>query len=425
MKNGQRFIILTSLVAAVFILSLFSGIAAAQKPGEQNENKVKFENTGKLFEDAKAQFENALKQFNAKNDSISKADLVEKTRDYLEKAIDHVISYLDNVKSRAEQPENKGLFPFDVSKNIDAHVAELQQLRTKVQQDNTTEGLRVDNKELKDIYARIRLETRSDFEILLNNSIGKFIAKSDNVSVRLNAQIQNLKTKGKDTSNLEAISANFTNLMQEAAADQKNTEALLAVHTGFDNSGMVINNTDAQAFLKQVDDSQRETIKILRMPGRQLQIFVRDYRILSGGSTVTGQPGNQGNDRNGRPNQGNGRNGTTLVMGTGTLIANGGGRAVIEGNVTVTLSGINGSLMVSSNAVVTTDGGTNQAIGNGMVKYQGFNSATITGNNIRVGISGNNINLTASGTGAAILNGKGTYRTENNFSVSGVWKKTD
>jgi hypothetical protein len=178
---------------------------------------------------------------------------------------------------------------------------------------------------------------------------------------------------------------------------------------------MVINNTDAQAFLKQVDDSQKETIKILRDASGQLQVFVRDYKRLSGGPAVTGRSGVQQNERDRR----------TLVMGSGKLIANGTGRAVIEGNVTVTLSGINGTLMASNNAVVTADGGTNQTLRNGQVKYQGFNSATITGNNIRVEVSGNNIDLTASGTGAAILNGNGTYRTENNFSVSGAWKKED
>jgi hypothetical protein len=370
---------------------------------------------GKQFEDAKAQFENALNQFNARKDSKSKTYLVEKTRDYLEKAIDHMISYLDNVKSRAEQPENNGIFPFDVSNNTDSHITQLEQLRTKVQQDNTTEELRADNKELKDINTGISLETRYDYEILLNNTIGKFIAKSDNVSTRLNTAIQNLNNKSKDTSNLVAIASNFTNLMQEAAANQQKTEALLEVHTGFDNSGMVINNTDAKAFLKQVDDSQKETIKILKDASKQLQFFVSNDKILSSGSVVTDQSRNQET----------GRNRQTPVMGTGTLIANGSGRAVIQGNVTVTLSGINGTLMVSSNAAVNTDGGTNQILGNGQVEYQGFNSATITGSNIRIGISGNNINLTASGTGAAILTGNGIYRTENNFNVRGVWKKAD
>jgi hypothetical protein len=74
MKNRHRFTILTSLVAAVFILSLFSGIATAQKPGENNGNQEKFANTEKQFQSAKAQLDKALKQFNANKDSKSKDD---------------------------------------------------------------------------------------------------------------------------------------------------------------------------------------------------------------------------------------------------------------------------------------------------------------------------------------------------------------
>jgi hypothetical protein len=414
MKISGRFNILTSLVAAVFILSLFSGIAAAQQPGENNGNQNQFINTEKQFLNAKAQLDKAFKQFNAKRDSKSKADLVLKAQDYLERAINHTISYLDVLKSRAEKPENQGIIPFNVSTNIDAHIAELEQLRTKVEQDNTTEALRADNTELKNIYSGIRLETQYDFAILLNNKIGNFITKSDNVSARLNAEIQKLKSNGTDTSSLEAIAANFTNLMQEAAADQNNTEALLAVHTGFDNSGMVINNTDAQAFLMQVSTSQKETINVLREASRLLQDFVKDFRKLSGGNA---------NAEGGHGNNEKERDGKIFVKGTGTLVANGSGRAVIEGNVTVDLSGTNVTLLVSSNAAITTDSGTNQTLGNGQVKYQGFNTATITGDNIRVGISGNNIGLNATGTGAAVLNGNGTYTTQNAFGVSGEWKK--
>ena len=423
MKNGQRFSILTSLIAALFILSMFSVAAVAQNPNgkeksanqkpQMNVNQASFGNTAQLFDNAKTQFENALKQFNAKKDAASKQDLILKTQDYLEKAIDRIVLQLDVVKSRIENPGSQGVIPFNVSNNIDAHVAELEQLRTKVQQDNTTSELSADNIGLKKIYANISLENRYDYEILLDNRINTFISKSDNVTARLDAAIQNLNNKSKDTSALVAIRANFTNLMQEAKADQQNTDTLLSTHAGFAASGMVINNTDAKAFLKQVDDSQRGTIKILKDAARQLQEFVGDYRRLSGGNAVTGQPNNQVNERNRR----------TLVMGTGTLIANGSGRAVIEGNVTITLSGINDVLLASHNSAVTTDGGTNQTLGNGQVQYQGFNSATISGDNIRIAISGNNINLTATGTSAAVLNGNGTYSVENNFSVNGQWKK--
>jgi hypothetical protein len=397
MKNRCWFNILTPLVAAVFILSLFSGNGAAEKPGEKNENQEKYANTGKQFEDAKKQFENALKQFNAKKDSKSKEELLLKTKDYLDKAIDHLVSYLKVLKSRAEKSDNKGIIPFDVSKNIDAHVTELEQLRTKVLQANSTQELRDANKELKELWIKIRLETQYDFEILLNNRIDKFITKADNISARLDASIQNLKSKSKDTSDLEKDAASFNSLVKEAKDAQQKTSALFASHSGFATDGTVTNIKDAEAFIRQADNSQKEIIKKLKAASRQLQDFVRDFRKLSGGKVV--------------------------VSGTGTLAANGTGRAVIEGNVTVTLSGINGTLKVSSNAKVTTDGGTNETLGNGEVKYQGFNSATIKGENIRVEISGNNIDLTATGTGSAVLSGNGTYKTEKDFGVSGEWKK--
>jgi hypothetical protein len=87
MKNRHRFTILTSLVAAVFILSLFSGIAAAQKPNENNGNQKQFTSTEKQFQNAKAQLDKALKQFIGKKDSKSKDQLVLTTRDIDRKSV--------------------------------------------------------------------------------------------------------------------------------------------------------------------------------------------------------------------------------------------------------------------------------------------------------------------------------------------------
>ncbi|MDP2845583.1 MAG: hypothetical protein Q8N79_05865, partial [Candidatus Methanoperedens sp.] len=140
MKNKTKFSILTSLVTVLFVLSLFSGIAAAQTPKEQYEKateqykktKEKYEDTRDKFEKAKDDFEKANRQFKGAKDNKSKEELILKTRDYLEKAIYHAISNLNVLKSRVENSENKGVLPFDASKNIDAHVAQLEQLRIKV-----------------------------------------------------------------------------------------------------------------------------------------------------------------------------------------------------------------------------------------------------------------------------------------------------
>ncbi len=423
MKNKYWFTILTAIVAAVFLLSLFSTVSAAQKPannphpgvglGNQNGNLVKLQNIGQKFEDAKQQFEDALNQFNAKGDSKSKGVLIQRTQDYLGSAIDRIESYLNVQKAREA---DIGIKQFNASDDMDAQIAQLEQLRTKMQNDSTIEELREDNKELKDIYANISLETQYRYEIMLENRINTFISKSGNVSASLNTAIQNTASKGKDTSRLEEFSSNFAQLMQQATAEQQGTEALLTNHTGFDDSGNVINGADAQVMCTNGKFLIKETVSTLKDAEKQLQDFVREYRRLGG--NAEDQQGNAGEHEK------------LLASGNSTLVANGSGRAVIIGNVTVMLSGINDTLIVSNNSNVTTDGGTNQTLGNGHIEYQGFNSSTITGYNIRVALSGNNISLTVTCTDAttacnAVLNGNGTFSISGtgNLSVSGEWWK--
>ncbi len=55
----------------------------------------------------------------------------------------------------------------------------------------------------------------------------------------------------------------------------------------------------------------RKTIKVLRDASRQLQVFVRDYKRISGGPAITGHSGVQQKERDRR----------TLVMESGTLVA--------------------------------------------------------------------------------------------------------
>ncbi|HEY9204876.1 MAG TPA: hypothetical protein VIO58_03055 [Candidatus Methanoperedens sp.] len=404
MKNN-RLNILTSLVAALFIMGLFVGLASAQTPQEQYEkdkqqyqvHKDKYEKTKEEFGEAKELFERALKKFRETKDNQSKDDLRLKFREYLIKAIDHAVSHLEVLKYRAELPENKALLPFDASKNIDAHITQLEKIRVEVQQAGTDRELLDAYDELKDLWVKVRLETRYYIGIALNHRIDNFIAKANNVSVRIDEAIQNLKLQGKDTSKLEEEASSFNSLMNEAKDSQQEITDLFAEHKGFAADGTVTDNKGAEAFVNQGTRLQKETIQKLKSASRELLDFVKDYRKLSGRKVI--------------------------VSGTGKLEANGTGRALIRGNVTATVSG-NATLIVSGGAKVTIDGtGTNETLGNGDIKYSGFGAATITGENIRIEISGNDIILTAEGTGSAVLSGRGTYHTEKSFTASGEWTK--
>ncbi|HLB70182.1 MAG TPA: hypothetical protein VJJ51_03980 [Candidatus Methanoperedens sp.] len=288
MKNRTRLGMMPSLIAAMLVLSLFSGVVAAQSPAEQYEKDKeqykqiteKYENTKKKFEDAKDRFEKVRERLRNLNESD---ELKLKAKDYLVSLIDHTVAHLEVLKYRVELRENKGIIPFDASRNIDDHIAQLGKIKANVQSATTYRELIAAHSELKEIWVKIRLETRYYVGIVLNYRIDQFITKTDNVTVRMDAAIQRLKDKGIDTKELENDEARFKELVQEATTNQEKTVEMFNTHSGFANDGTVTDAKAAREFLLQADKSQRSTIKSLKDASKQVLEFVRDFRKLSRG----------------------------------------------------------------------------------------------------------------------------------------------
>ena len=284
MKNKTRLGIIISLVAAIFILSIFSGVVAAQVPDEKYRQSMdKYQNTKKKLDAAEASFEQAYSKLRNLKDVRSKEELKDITKNYLLSAIDHTRSHLEVLKTRVEEGD-AGTIPFDASAIIDAHNEELDQIKAKVDAAQTTQDLIAANRELKDLWEKIRLETRYYIGIVLNNRIDKFINKTDNVTKSMDAAIKKLKDNGTNTSKLEADEASFKQFVTEAIANQEKTNKLFEAHEGFDINGTLIDAKLARDFLKQGDASQRATIKSLKEASKQVLKFVKDFRQLSRGA---------------------------------------------------------------------------------------------------------------------------------------------
>ncbi len=406
MKNKQWLKLLTSLVAAFFILSLFSGIAAAESPKENydrtkeqyQELKTKYDAAKQKYLDSKTKFIAAKDKFKTGRTNLSRDELTNKTRDYLLRSIDYVVTHLEVLKTKIN-PE-KDFIPFDAVANIDTHITQLNDIKTKVEGATTPNELADAARQLDDLMIKMNLEARYYAGLIINHKIDQFIMKVDNASTRMSTLIQKLEEQGKDVTNLKEYASTFDSIVGEAKTNHQNEVTMYTTHSGFDSNGLVTSIDEARAFLQQAATSQKDTTTKLRSAGEQFREFFKEAKKIIPGRVVV--------DR-----------------GTGKLEASGTGIARIKGNVTVTLtvSG-NASLIVSSNADVTVDGtGTKETLPNGDIKYRGLGSATVSGSAIRVEIYGDNITLTAEGTGSAVLVGKGTYHTEKAFTASGEWKK--
>jgi hypothetical protein len=325
MKSTKSFRILTPVIMALFILSLFSGVVAAATPKEQYEkaneiyqiNKNQYDNTKMEFEEAKDLFERSNKQLGKLNDEKSKDELKQKSKDYLLKAINFAQSQLQVMKSRMANSE-KGSIPSNAITIIDGHTAQLELLKGKVEKANSTQEFRNVHTELKKIVVDINLETRYYMGIVLNHRIDNFTIKADNVSARLDSAIERLKARGNDTTQLEKEATDFKEAVKKAKESQIKTKELYTTHKGFADEGAVKNENDAKKFLDQGNNLQRDTIKDLRQAGNQVIKFVKDLRRIVVGGGLT----------------------TTLTAGEGTNTPTTGGvtRTMTTGGVTTTLT---------------------------------------------------------------------------------------
>lgn len=342
MKAINRLNIITSLVAVMFILSMYLGLAAAQMPAE------KYVNTEKNFENAKQSFEKANKELGNLKDPKSQDELKTRTRTYIDRAIDHMVARLEVLKYRLNLPENKGLFTFDASKNIDADITKLEQIRTKLQKANTSQEMRDVHKELKSTWNNISLETRYYFEIMLNHKIDNFITKAGNVTTRLDKAIERAKSQNKDATELQNDRSQFNSRIADAQGIQQQISGLLANHSGFASDGTVADNKAAGEFVRQVDKLQKDEIQKLKAASRQILNFVRDFRKLSGGRISV--------DRSGELEAGNNNTETTptatqtvaasMATATSTATAN----VTVTGTATPTVTATS---VPATNATVT------------------------------------------------------------------------
>jgi tetratricopeptide (TPR) repeat protein len=286
MKSTKSFRILTPVIMALLILSLFSGVVAAQATTKEQYEKAneiyqikkgQYENTKKQFEDAKNIFEKANQQLGKLNDEKSKDELKQKSKDYLLRAINFTQSQLQVMRSRMENSENKGVIPSNAITIIDGHTAQLELLKGKVDKANSTKELIAVHTELKKIVIDINLETRYYMGMVLNHRIDNFIIKADNnVSIRLDSAVE--KLKGNDTTKLEKEVDDFKKAIQTAKESHNKTKELYTTHKGFADDGSVKNENDAKKFLDQGNKLQRDTIRELRHAGNQVILFVKDLR---------------------------------------------------------------------------------------------------------------------------------------------------
>lgn len=331
-----------------------------------------------IWQTARADFFQALAEWRANPTEANLANLVQVTKDSAVEMSNVMIKYLQLLRIGVES--TRGLSDEEKTQfyaEIDGYISELQAKQAAVQGAENAQEVRDTARELWDYWIQIRVRVKYITGRLFTATAEAALWRAQAFAGWVEARIEELKENGIDTSALESWLADFNSNLE--LAEQRIENAKVKVEEITDNVTFLQMFAAADAHIRAAVSYLREALKDLR------DIIVE---MRSKGYTVT-------------------------LSGSGTLVARGTGSAYISGTGAVHVRApIQGTMLVSPNAVVTTAGvGTKTVLENGWVQYQGYGGAVVAGTDIVVDISGEGISILACGIGTATLTGTGWYRT--------------
>jgi len=253
---------------------------------------------------------------------------------------------------------------------IDEFRAEIQEKRDRLNNTTSLEEIRAVSKELNDYWIEARLFIKSVVYQLVAAKLEVLIDNAEDVELRLQEKIEEMKASGIDTAKLEELLSDYENNIELARENVEKAEELLLNATSNDEiregHKLII---DASFYLKEAF--------------KDVRLMVKEYR-----------------------------KGTFFGNGTGEIFAKGDGKALINGTGIVVVQG-NGTMTVEPDTAVKAATGFGvKTTGNGVSEFKGRGVVVVRGENVTVTIEGTNLKIFAKGSGSVYLEGTGTYKVK-------------
>lgn len=127
-----------------------------------------------------------------------------------------------------------------------------------------------------------RLEKLFQTELKRLEAEEKQLARAGEVAARVQEKIDNLKSRGRDTSELEAALAGFKAGVAEAQSFHDTAKGILDARAGFDSNGKVTDTEKARQTVRTAGKAERQFYQTMRKALRELRREAREYRKDNG-----------------------------------------------------------------------------------------------------------------------------------------------
>ncbi len=272
------------------------------------------------YADAKKDFQDLKIKINNKKVSADSEEASEATRAYMASTMEYMITHLETVKENAEN--TGGDSADEVSETIGGYIEQLQQQQANVESAQTRQEFAEAAKEVRKIWNDAQKSAKYFAGQSVNARLNNLLAKSEGLSLRLEGEIKRLNAEGEDTEELEAMLAEYNELIGEAKQNQELARNTIQTRNG-QNDGAV---SEANQYMRQAAKNIQDANVVLKDMFNELK---------------------------------SNRRGSAVLDGTGTLTAQGSGTTVLSGDLTVDMTATNARLVIkdlAGDAVVTIDG---------------------------------------------------------------------
>lgn len=245
---------------------------------EKLENaRDKFANAKEKYSDAKERYHDARLKFNETKEKLAeckdtnstecaqlRAEIIAKAKEQLLKTADLMIEHLDKLKSKVEASEDLSEEEAkEIIEKIDAQIAEIEAIKVKIETAATKEEVAAAAKELRSKLASLKKISDVHAGRVVNARIGGIIVKSKQLETKLNSILERMAEKGKNTSAIDPLIADFNAKLNEARTHynlsiEKFKEAKA---TDTPNSDLI---NEAQGHMKEAHNALQDAQKILK-----------------------------------------------------------------------------------------------------------------------------------------------------------------
>ncbi|SES68338.1 hypothetical protein SAMN04488587_0562 [Methanococcoides vulcani] len=333
--------------------------ATGETVGLQDQDRIRTQDRTNI-QDAKNDYNKMTSEFqmikrNQARGQLTTDQMVNESKDYLNGTIDYMVLRLENIKDEAE-------YTPEVNATINAYIAELEDIRTDVEEAETRKDLSDAMKDIRKLWKDAIKDIRKSTREKVNDGLENYLEKSDDVSERLQEEVDQMED-GEEAAELQELLDEYNTLIAEAKAllEEGNLE------------DAIDKTKDANEVLKEILGDMKES-----------------------------------------------RDGYVSMTGEGALNAKGDGTIVLSGQLNVTINATDAMLVIkhlAGDAEIDVTGAeydlVNEETEDGCCAYVYDNftgDALINGTRLTVMVSGEDLTVFAEGTGSASLSGEGTYQ---------------